>query len=169
MRIRPLGWLTLGVTLLLLVLAGCSRDPGSTTDSVSDQSIEPINEPDESTVVGSVSNRGRARAVREAKTSYGVAVSFPDPGALRLLGDPGIVRHRGKIESTLCVSDHAARASDDERRIIRLWIAFVEQCTGSSGQISACRKSHHADLLWINIPLARVMAHHTDRALHIRN
>ncbi len=32
-----------------------------------------------------------ARAVREARTSYGVAVSFPSPGALRLLGDPGLL------------------------------------------------------------------------------
>jgi len=68
MRIRPLGWLTLGVTLLLLVLAGCSRDSGPTTDSISDQSTEqaadispsdPINEPDgaaSATVVGTESD-----------------------------------------------------------------------------------------------------------------
>ena len=60
MRIRPLGWLTLGISLLLLVLAGCSRDSGPTADSVSEQSteqvadapaIEPINERAPTTVV----------------------------------------------------------------------------------------------------------------------
>lgn len=60
MRIRPLGWLTLGVSLLLLVLAGCSRDSSPAADSVSEQSteqvadapaIEPINESAPATVV----------------------------------------------------------------------------------------------------------------------
>jgi foldase protein PrsA len=56
MRIRLLGWLTLGVSLLLLVLVGCSRDSGPTTDGISDQPteqvvdtpvVEPLDQPDE--------------------------------------------------------------------------------------------------------------------------
>lgn len=56
MRIRLLGWLTLGVSLLLLVLVGCSRDSGPTADGISDQPTEqvadapviaPLDQPDE--------------------------------------------------------------------------------------------------------------------------
>ncbi len=42
MRIRPLVWFLLVVTLLLLVLSGCSRDTTPTTDEVSDQTVDQV-------------------------------------------------------------------------------------------------------------------------------
>ncbi len=42
MRIRSLAWFLLVVTLLLLVLSGCSRDTAPTTDEVSDQTVEQV-------------------------------------------------------------------------------------------------------------------------------
>lgn len=56
MRIRPLVWFLLVVTLLLLVLSGCSRDTTPTTDEISDQPVDqvidtdmtdPVSQPDE--------------------------------------------------------------------------------------------------------------------------
>ena len=42
MRNRLLCWLTLGVSLLLLVLVGFSRDSGPTTEGISDQASEQV-------------------------------------------------------------------------------------------------------------------------------
>ncbi len=59
MRIRPLVWFILGVSLLLLALAGCSRQPTPATDDVSEQPASqvadlPAIEPSSTTpVVGS--------------------------------------------------------------------------------------------------------------------
>lgn len=79
MRIRLLGWLTLGVSLLLLVLVGCSRDSGPTTDGISDQpteqvadapAIEPASQPDE--IVPTVVEEANSNVVA---TVNGVAIS----------------------------------------------------------------------------------------------
>ena len=64
MRIRPLVWFILAVTLLLLVLAGCSREPAPITDVLSDQpaeraadlpAISPISQPGAIATVNGVS------------------------------------------------------------------------------------------------------------------
>ena len=79
MRIRPLVWFILGVSLLLLALAGCSRQPTPATDDVSEQPASqvadlPAIEPDSpSTASSTVSSTAEFVAVVN-----GVSISVDD-------------------------------------------------------------------------------------------